>query len=572
MYISIQIIVNIISYLIFAILGNIIGGLPIFIYILIGIIFFLNIKSLKDNFVYIKNHLLTNKLNTFIFILLSLYFEFSLFGSRLFTTVSFNITYLFYLTLLFIPITILLMYIINIILKMDFTKPSKKYNLNVFTISFCIVFVISFLYLITYYPAISSPDTLDQFMQALELKPIFNWHTPFHTLIIRLCLSVFNHPSTVVILQIILFSYVIAFASKTLKDIGINEKTCMVFSLIFILIPSNAILINTLWKDVMYAACLLWLTVLITRYIFNLESKSILFYIQLSFSLSSIYLLRQNGIVPYILSVIVLVVIAKFNKKIIITVLSSIVFILIIIFPVYNFFNVQKEESYVGGAYIGLGQDIIGAKEYGGTLGEDAQYIYDELTNVEDYKYYPSYAKSSYSLDMKMSDFIFAYIDTFIKNPFTMTCAMLNRVDLMWGIPEGRDAIIGSVYYTGTMDENETWQQIAPERIDIDFFLFNIIRQFVLISKQPFLKLLFWRVGIFLFVSLITIFILITKKQYKYICTFTPMIGQILALLLSTGWADYRYFYSISLISMFLILALNKIFEKNQKKSNITRK
>jgi len=63
-------------------------------------------------------------------------------------------------------------------------------------------------------------------------------------------------------------------------------------------------------------------------------------------------LLRQNGIIPYYIVLVMFVFLSKFNKKIFVTLCSSVFSILIIVIPVYRIINVQP--GPVGGKYIGL--------------------------------------------------------------------------------------------------------------------------------------------------------------------------------------------------------------------------
>ena len=54
-------------------------------------------------------------------------------------------------------------------------------------------------------------------------------------------------------------------------------------------------------------------------------------------------------------------------------------------------------------------------------------------------------------------------------------------------------------------------------------------------------------------------FVIFRCGAKKYLLILTPVLGQILSLLLSTGWSDFRYFWPLNLMNAALILVVPMI-------------
>lgn len=456
---------------------------------------------------------------------------------------------------------------------------NKKTNYIIIRIGcFVAVIVIGIVFLIAYNPAITTRDTLDQFIQA-KTGNISNWHTPFHTLIIKLLISIYDSPSFVAIVQIIFYAFVISSGITFIYELGLGIKWVILTLFIITLSPSISIHLVAIWKDIPYSASLLWVTIIIARisiipekYV-NLKSINV----QLIIGLTFICLLRQNGIIPYILCSLGIFIVFRKNKRLILSVIISLMAIMIILGPIYSFIDVKP--GPIGGKYIGLGQDILGVYYSDGKLSNEAISIVEILSNVEGYNYSPYRANTSYNLDVPVGKFIKIYIETFINNPIIMTRAFLCRMDLAWNIfPAknfgdwlgGTSDIVASVHLAHpnyTMDGYGLWDNLNyPKRKNN--ILTNIIEGITLITyKQPLFSILY-RPGIYTLSTIICIIMNFLKSKKSRIVIFLPFIGQILSLALSTGWNDFRYF--APLISMSIFLFMTTILDnRNEKNINL---
>lgn len=62
-----------------------------------------------------------------------------------------------------------------------------------------------------------------------------------------------------------------------------------------------------------------------------------------------------------------------------------------------------------------------------------------------------------------------------------------------------------------------------------------------------------------MFLSLIAVFLVVCslkgrRRPWKYFVILAPSLGHMLSLVLSTGWADFRYFWPLNLNNIFILL------------------
>lgn len=443
----------------------------------------------------------------------------------------------------------------------------KSYGNKLFIVVFLLTILFALPYLYVYNPAISTYDTVSQFKQALGIETIVNWHSPLHTYIIRILLSICNHPSIVVLVQYFLAGMLLSSASKFIYFISLNRYLPIFFSLFISLNPSNMLLLTTIWKDIPYTLSILWITLLFCKLVWKLEfynqkyMKSYI-YFEIALALFSLTILRQNGFVPAIFCVVSLFLICRQKTKVFGSLAIASLCFVMVTGPLYSSLNVVDTDE-VGAKYMGLGQDIVGVSVAGGSLGAEAAHIVDELIGSQtNYEYVPTYALTSYHLDVPMTYFLKAYIDTFLKNPITMTKMILHRNVAIWDMT--RASGLGLINASMTQDSVEIWNEMAPQRQPVNGIVTRILDNLVLVTEvEPFSWFL-CRAGLYTFFMIACIVVVCTKKSYQILACFAPVLGQIFSLLVSTGWSEYRYYWSIPLcVTFFLFVFLSPLIPEN---------
>ena len=511
-----------------------------------------------------------NKIRLF-FILLILYVSFASIGNYLFlnpvniTSIS-NWLYLILFSFWIIPIIISVLYLLEYFqskiaseTKNEIEDQRKKSLIWFLFFSICVI--AGTLYLIAYNLAIMSFDSYDQLKQAIGVTPLVNWHPVFHTLIIRLFISIIPSPSFVAIFQILFFSTIISTFMVVLYNKGIKLKFLVVFCVMLTMIPTNGIHIVTLWKDIPYSISLLWLTLLFAKIISRdqLYTKSILFIIEITLALICVYFFRQNGIVVYIFSVIALIIIfLKRNQfKPLWGIVFSLIIILMIQFPLYKALNVKSATQ--GSKYIGLLNDIAGVYFSRGDISKETEDFLEKVVDIEEFRGTHSFywADSQYYTPelhkIKSIEFIGMYIDTFLRNPVLMTNNILCRLDMYWNITKGKRGVINVINFTGCDCGSSGLKNIRIDRRPI--FLTSYINRIsgFTVTYNP-LLVIFWRFGIWIVFLFTTFLFVIKNKKFEILLLGLPILTNILSLALSSGWMDYRYGWSIFITVPFVML------------------
>jgi len=345
------------------------------------------------------------------------------------------------------------------------------------------------------------------------MKGISDWHPPFYILCLKLIVGIIQSPYAVVCVQYLFFAYVFIHGITLLyKNRGVSFTWLIILTLVTIINCGNMVHFTTIWKDIPYAICVLWLTVILAYILW--EDKQIKWYrmLELILALVGTCLFRQNGIVPYILVSILLVCMFRKRYKILTSVIVAFILILLIKIPLYQHIGIVHNQD--GGIYIGLGQDIMGVYYNGGNLSEDGMEIVTILSNmdVNSYVYSPYRSDASYGLNVSKLKFIRAYTDTFFKNPVLMIRTIMCRLDAVWNIFMGQDGRLDLVGYTGTTDYYEKWVNLWGKRKDN--FITELIQRWVSYSiSNPILNTIQWRSGLWFLLVVFSFLLMCWRKK-----------------------------------------------------------
>ena len=456
----------------------------------------------------------------------------------------------------FIPIINSIIYSLNTIRKSGF---SEKYRLNKWQfvlISVCILIIPAIYNLIANNPGISSQDTVQcMITQAQHIRGSKDWHPPFYCMLLRFIESVWNSTYAVIFVQYFFWIYVCVELLLYLRKKEIKESYLLALTLFLGLNTANYIHINTIWKDIPYTLSAVWSLIILAKLLIDYDEyrKKWYVYLELIIALVGVSLYRQNGIVPFIMIGLSLVIVLHKNAKVWVAVAISITLFMLIKGPVYKHFEIQPIES--SRKYIGLSQDILGVYYAGGEVSEDTLQMITVMTkyNNAEYQYIPTWSYQSGKLNVEMQEFIISYLDTFIKNPIIMARAIIAREDAAWNIFSGENAVLGCVNYYGTMDANGEWNLHYAARKYTSLYNITSATSDYTASSQ-WISALIWRSGLFTLLGFIAaLFMFFVKSKGRYALILMPSIGHFISLLLSTGWSDFRYFWPLNLLNLVLI-------------------
>ena len=402
-------------------------------------------------------------------------------------------------------------------------------------------------------PGISDVDTYESFEKyAQNLYGMYNWHPAFYSIVLHQIQQVWNSTYAVIMVQYFFWTYVMMELCFYLREKGMRDSLLIILALLFGINTANVLHLNTIWKDIPYAFSILWLLIILAKLTLDQEKyrKRWYIYLELFTALVFVHLFRKNGIVPYLVIGVSLVLVFRRNMKLIAVLLASLLFVFYVKGPVYQHYQVIEPGRR--GIYIGLGQDILGAYYAGGEVSEKTMEMVTVMTNhnTAEFDYTPTWAHQSYDLDVEPMDFILSYLDTFLKNPILVIRTIIDREDCLWDVFRGQDSIIHYTNYTGTEDGDRRWNEFYNERVFRSIAPAMSAATAYTVEAQ-WLDTIIWRCGLLSLLSLtMLIYLLLRYGTSCFLMTLTPVLGQVLSLLLSTGWTDFRYFWPLNLLNL----------------------
>lgn len=499
-----------------------------------------------------------------LFVLLCLYAAFALVGQRLFIypldrkITAGGLAVFICAVIWFVPVMKSAFYRLNVwsVKWFDRSNSIRQWQ---FIVACIILLLLPAAYnLIANNPGISDVDTYEAFEKnAQNLYGMYNWHPAFYSIVLHKMQRIWNSTYMVILVQYCFWAYVQIELLLHLRKKGMADGVLLTFAFLSGMNAANLLFLNTIWKDVPYAYSVMWLFVIIAKLCGDSDyyRKRWFIYLELFIALIFIGLLRKNGIVPFIISMVSLIAVFRKNIKLIATYLAAILFMLYMTGPVYSHYQVIEPGRR--GIYIGLGQDVLGAYYGGGEVSEDTLKMITVMThhNNAEFDYNPTWAHQEYDLGVEPLYFVRAYIDTFLKNPILTSRTVVDRLDCIWDVFRGEDAIVQNTNFTDTEDGDRRWNEFYNERV------FRSIYPGMSAATQRTVDLqwmdtVIWRCGLLTLAGMISlVWLVICRGRTRYILLYMPMIAQIMSLLLSTGWTDYRYFWPNNLLN-FAVLPL----------------
>lgn len=424
----------------------------------------------------------------------------------------------------------------------------------------CVIIIPLTIMLVAFNPGICSYDTnLCLSIYAHNLSEMLDNQPFFYVLFLKCIISVVDSTYVIVFIQILMWCAVwleaFVFLNKRLR---VGFKSLLGLSILISINSANLLYVITIWKDIPYTICILLATILIAELISDCEIN-MWFCCKLIMSLVGIFLFRKNGPVVYLFVLAALVCYQVKNKRVFKNLFGGIVISVGIIWliecPIYGYYGIKEDKDGIGTMYIGMSQELFAAYEYG-NVSEETQNMLNVLANnnLEEYAYNPYWANAAYNLDVKPIYFIKCYIDSFVKNPRIMIKAILLRQDCLWNVFPGENSWVNLVNYFGGWDGTIEWKEYYPARNWTEFssYIGDIVSY---PGKDSTMNIIVWRSGlhiVIMFMIMVSFYVVYGTCMDIY--SIFPVLGQAVSLFLSTGWADFRYYWSINVVTLFIIV------------------
>lgn len=441
-------------------------------------------------------------------------------------------------------------------------------------IIYMIFFSSGILYLIAYNPAHMHADTYVQLRQVFEIDPLHDWHPVFHTLLMKLFFNICYSPALFVIFHIAFFAYVMTVWLVKLRHKGISSKILYFFACTFYLNIAYGFLITDIWKDNIYNILVIWITYILYCMIDNFRDfdNKLSNYFRLVICAMGIYFMRHNGIVPmvFILLLCLFKGIKEKKGKLIYSGLLIGIMCFVVKPIIYDSIKVIPNEK--GIKYIPIVHDIAAVLvcNQGENLSDE---VVDEMETVISLKQWTEHfqATDSDSYTFQIDGFLSnlnkkstrkmlsLYIRAVLDEPCIIIGARLMSSQEFWSVFKRS----GQGDYLGEKTN-------APE-IERDFGYIRAENKFTLLANNmydvfensKFLNTLFYRVGVWMDLMIIAIFVgLVNKKLRKFLVILVPIIGYMISLLIAMTCQNLRYVWAIFPIGVLFFLIVLAEYHK----------
>jgi len=459
-----------------------------------------------------------------------------------------------------------------VIVALSSLKSNKrKADFRIYIVFFILEVSITLLFLKAFNPAITGYDSQNLYRLAKlvgnESFTMLDWHPPFYVFVMGAILRCWDNISFLIIIQVICFWLIISRFLYFLNKKGLSFKIVCFLFFMFGVLYNNQLQLITLWKDIPYTICMIWLTMLLSQLVLDKQAyaNNLFFYFEMFFALLGVALFRQNGILAVGIIVFVVPLMIK-NKKAVLAMIAVLLAILIIKGPIYKANNIVKQPSL---KYYSLCNDILYVYYTGVKLDDETLKLVLLLTDAEkdrtDLKYNPYYGEYYHAdlSDYKLPEFIKLYIRNFIQNPRAMTQAVLMRTQIIWSISKSDDETISCVNYIGELN-SEGLYPLRNRNILTKAFT-KYVRT---LEKSNLIYIVCWRPGIYNALIIIGISFLLCKfyrkKNYYYLLPYIPVFFGTISLFLASAWPDYRYHWPNTILGVLLVcycIVLNQYLE-----------
>ncbi len=451
----------------------------------------------------------------------------------------------------------------------------KLFNTNKknFWILWALIILAWLPYFLKYFPAIITPDSLDQICQTQGINTLTNHHPIFHTFLIGIAVNIgkfFGSYNIGVAIystfQMIALSGIFSFVLYDMSKKNIYTGIKIAGFLFFALYPVFGIYSLTMWKDIPFAIVMLFFILQIVELVRNTESffanKKRMFTFIISMLLVIVF--RNNGIYIVFLTIPFLLWFYRKNwKKILPITIIPIIFYVLYTGPVFQICKVQKG-SIREALSIPLQQFARIKKEREDELNQEQIEKIHHFLPVEDIeqRYNPTLSDpvkacfdDAYFSEHK-GEFLVIWAQLVFQFPREAIESFLCNSYGYW-YPETTNSVVSRVII-----ENELGLHSYPL---LQNSIFDIMDDFIDYRNIPVFSMIF-SVGIMFWINLICLVYVIYQKQYKRILVFIPILAMWLTTIASPVFCEYRYVFSM-IVSIPVMISMLDIKQEEIEKS-----
>jgi hypothetical protein len=449
-----------------------------------------------------------------------------------------------------------------------FSKISSFYRYHTALCTFVICLFCWLPYFLYQYPGIMTPDSINQFTQILGISPYSNHHPWSHTMLFGffyhmgyfLTGNMVTAVSFYTFFQMCLLSGSVAYFINTLRARRIRPFVLLLITAFYALIPYHAVFSVTIWKDIPFAAAVLFFGCSILRLLYmeriRLAEMTV-------FILSGIMicLFRSNGWYGFLLSLPFLLFVYRRQAKRFYPALLAILCCAVIIkYPVMKAFHVEQPD-FIESVCIPM-QQITAVICNDRALTDEQLALVEEvvdLTYIKDL-YNPTFADNIKELvrtgnqeylTAHKGDFLKLWIDLGLRYPGDYLTAYVKQTYGYW-YPDS--------FYLVAEAEGISATKYGVSHTPL------IGGPLVIKGKEIAIKLgsmvpiygTLWSMGVTCWIMLFSIGTVIIRRENRKLVCYLPSIALLFTVLIATPVAtEFRYVYFMVLsLPFYLITAM----------------
>jgi len=422
-------------------------------------------------------------------------------------------------------------------------------------------------YLLSFWPAIMSPDSLDQWNQVLH-GPIVNHHPAVHTMMMWLVSRVWESPSAVALAQVLALSLVFGLAVKELSHWGVPRWVLALLTVAVALSPVHGSMVITLWKDIAYCITHLLLFVMLLKLVRTRGEalRSTSFLVVLVGGLTLLGLLRHNGLPVAALVLVLLGVIVPraLRRRVLFGALGAVATFVLVTGPLFRALDVRPTGSAFKHS-IQIHQMAAIAHAERDALPQEDRQLLDAIQPYEIWRdQYTCYSVDSMLFSGKLKG---AFFDTPAQKDFIRMWLRQVRAhgrlmlahqacvsSLVWRILHPADGYLYAFNHSFIAD-NKLGLKLEPRLPWME----QRLRTLLFASKEPDVVWWVWRPALYLYLSLFAAAMFALRLRGAWgLVPIAPALLNSLCLLPLNVAQDFRYqypMYAVGLVSLGLLFA-----------------
>lgn len=425
-------------------------------------------------------------------------------------------------------------------------------------------------YFLYEYPGVMTPDSINQYAQAVGIYELNNHHSVVHTAIIRLCCNigvsitgdVHTGLALYTILQMLFMAFVAGYVVRTLQKAETRFSILIITACFYALMPYNGAFAVTMWKDIPFAGCMTLFAAALMRFLLRGNSAASaddipkltvgeFFSLVLPYLFSGIMLclLRANGWYTFLVCVpFILVVYRKCPKSMITMHLMILVFVFFIKYPVMTVYEIRQAD-FVESLSVPV-QQIARVIYNGEPLTEEQTAFISQIMDLEQVplQYQPDVSDNiknlirrngNQYLELHRTEFLITWFSIGIQHPKAYLDAWVEQTNGYWYPDISCETGLADGIYNNEF--GLSWQPVIRGNI--------IVKIKEILFKLPDLIPLYgllWSMGFMFWLVLVTTALGLRSGSAANALICLPFVVLVATLCIAAPVSnEFRYAYSI---------------------------